>query len=486
MYEVRGGGGYPMSQVLWKAKNAKPEHVYFILDVESETVKIGAALFPERRLANMQSGNPHTLRVAKVIEYGGVRLERELHRLFRDAAIGHEWFRLTPEIREYIGQDLTTRPLKIDDELRQFLPPLSDGQKIGLEQDMLKHGCLSPLVLWGETLVEGYHRYDICQRHSIPFNTIRLNFSDKEDALFWLFRHHRDRRNMSKFQLAEKALPFKPRLEAEAKNRKREAGHIYHRGNKKVFLNQENLSDAPMHTGKLLADLAGVSADTIAKVEVIQQKATEEQKVRLVAGEATINQVYVELRRQEKQAATKPASDLPEGVFQVFYMDPPWKYDNSGLGGSAESHYRTRTVDEMLAELQELDFTSRMAPDCVLFLWATNPLLPDALRLIDELGFEYKTNLAWVKNKSTYGKLGFYVYGQHELLLIATQGYMLPKGEKPASVIYADVKDHSRKPKEAYEVIDQMYPNTKKCELFGRKKHEGWEVWGDQLSEGTT
>lgn len=200
----------------------------------------------------------------------------------------------------------------------------------------------------------------------------------------------------------------------------------------------------------------------------------------------SITRAYTEARKDEKQAAIKPEPELPEGVFQVFYMDPPWKYDNSGLGGSAESHYRTRTVDEMLAKLRELDFASRVAPDCVLFLWATNPLLPDALRLIDALGFEYKTNLAWVKNKPTYGKLGFYVYGQHELLLIATQGSMLPKGEKPASVIYADVRDHSRKPAEAYKIIDQMYPNARKCELFGRKKPEGWEVWGDQVSEEIT
>ncbi len=200
----------------------------------------------------------------------------------------------------------------------------------------------------------------------------------------------------------------------------------------------------------------------------------------------SITKAYTEARKEENQATINPAPELPEGVFQVFYMDPPWKYDNSGLGGSAESHYQTRTVDEILAKLRKLDFASRVAPDCVLFLWATNPLLPDALRLIDALGFEYKTNLAWVKNKPTYGKLGFYVYGQHELLLIATQGSMLPKGEKPPSVIYADVRDHSRKPEEAYKIIAQMYPNTKKCELFGRKKPEGWEVWGDQVSKETT
>ena len=197
----------------------------------------------------------------------------------------------------------------------------------------------------------------------------------------------------------------------------------------------------------------------------------------------SISKAYSEARKENRQAATKPAADLPEGVFQVFYLDPPWKYDNAGLGGSAESHYRTMTVDEMTTELRELDFPARVAPDCALFLWATNPLLPDALRLIDALGFEYKTNLAWIKNKPTYGKLGFYVYGQHELLLIATQGSLLPKGEKPASVIHAEAQGHSRKPEEAREIIDRMYPDTRKCELFGRQKRQGWEVWGDQIRE---
>jgi len=197
----------------------------------------------------------------------------------------------------------------------------------------------------------------------------------------------------------------------------------------------------------------------------------------------SLSRAYTEARKEMNQATTRVALKLPEGIFQVFYMDPPWKYDNSGLGGSAEYHYRTRTVDEILAKLQELDFASRVAPDSVLFLWTTNPLLPDAFRLIDELGFTYKTNLVWVKDKPTYGKLGFYVYGQHELLLIATQGSMLPKGDKPTSVIYAGVRDHSRKPEEVYKIIGQMYPGTRKCELFAREKHEGWKVWGDQLSE---
>jgi N6-adenosine-specific RNA methylase IME4 len=197
----------------------------------------------------------------------------------------------------------------------------------------------------------------------------------------------------------------------------------------------------------------------------------------------SIHKAYDQIRKEVKQAATSPAFELPQGLFQVFYMDPPWRYDNAGLGGSAESHYRTCTVDEMLTELRNLEFSSRMAGDCALFLWATNPLLPEAVRLVNELGFEYKTNLVWVKNKPTYGKLGFYLYGQHELLLLATRGSMLPRGEKPVSVIYSDVKDHSRKPEEAYEVIERMYPDNSKCELFGRRRRKGWEIWGDQVSE---
>ncbi|GAI11163.1 unnamed protein product, partial [marine sediment metagenome] len=160
--EFKGMNGYN------RGKNAIPEHVYFILDAESEAVKIGIASFPEERLAAMQIGNPHTLQLVKVIENGRGELERDLHQLFEGATFTNEWFRLTPEIREYIGQGLTIRPLKIDDDFKRFLPPLSDSQKAGLEEDILKRGCLSPLVLWGETLVEGYHRYDICQKHGIP------------------------------------------------------------------------------------------------------------------------------------------------------------------------------------------------------------------------------------------------------------------------------------------------------------------------------
>jgi len=78
--------------------------------------------------------------------------------------------------------------------------------------------------------------------------------------------------------------------------------------------------------------------------------------------------------------------------------------------------------------------------------------------------------------------LGYLVRNQHELLLIATHGDIptpLP-AQRPASVIHAARREHSRKPEEAYELIEAMYPELPKIELFARSRRSGWAAWGNQ------
>ena len=80
--------------------------------------------------------------------------------------------------------------------------------------------------------------------------------------------------------------------------------------------------------------------------------------------------------------------------------------------------------------------------------------------------------------------LGFFIRGQHELLLIATRGDMpspLP-ANRPPSVIAAPRREHSRKPDEAYELIEGMYPELPKIELFARSTREGWAAWGNEVA----
>jgi N6-adenosine-specific RNA methylase IME4 len=185
----------------------------------------------------------------------------------------------------------------------------------------------------------------------------------------------------------------------------------------------------------------------------------------------------IRIKRREAITNTPP---FPEGKYQVIYADPPWQYDNTGLGGSAESHYPTLSTTE-LEELE--DSTARQVTDlpgdnAVLLLWATAPFAPDGLQLCEAWGFEYKTHFVWIKDKATYGKLGFYVYSQHELLLVATKGSCLPQeGSLVSSVIVAPKQDHSSKPDLVYEIIEKMYPGPY-IELFARKRRAGWGSWG--------
>lgn len=173
-----------------------------------------------------------------------------------------------------------------------------------------------------------------------------------------------------------------------------------------------------------------------------------------------------------------PRPSVPDGIYSVIYADPAWEYRNSGLMGSAESHYMTMPTADICA----LPIPQRSADDAVLFLWATNPLLPDAMQVLKAWEFEYKTNFVWIKDRSTYGKLGFYNYGRHEILIIATRGSMLPRCKPlPDSVLPYPKTEHSRKPTEIYDLIETMYPEERYLELFARSRRDGWQAFGNEV-----
>jgi hypothetical protein len=79
------------------------------------------------------------------------------------------------------------------------------------------------------------------------------------------------------------------------------------------------------------------------------------------------------------------------------------------------------------------------------------------------------------------------VRNQHELLLVATRGDMPSPSpaNRPPSVISAPRREHSRKPDEAYALIEAMYPALPRLELFGRQRRPGWDVWGNETDKFT-
>jgi len=178
--------------------------------------------------------------------------------------------------------------------------------------------------------------------------------------------------------------------------------------------------------------------------------------------------------RYRAEAATAPP--LPAGTFDVIMADPPWEYANSGgLPGQAANHYSTMTNEEIAA------LALPTAENAVLFLWVTNPLLAEGLELARRWGFEYKTNIVWIKRNLQRPGVGFYVRGRHELLFICTKGSMVPdqEGRSPiGSVVEADIRKHSEKPDEVYVLIEALYPGGRYLELFARRNRPGWTTWG--------
>jgi len=164
---------------------------------------------------------------------------------------------------------------------------------------------------------------------------------------------------------------------------------------------------------------------------------------------------------------------LPEGIYDIIYIDPPWQYSNSGISGAAENHYPTMSIEE----LSKLEIPS--AKNSTMFIWVTNPILFEALPLIKTWDFEYKTNMVWIKDIAGQG---FYVKGQHELLLICVKGNHRPDDSLYVrSVIQNPRLAHSQKPEVFYEIIEKLYPNGKYLEMFARNKRKGWTSWGNEI-----
>jgi N6-adenosine-specific RNA methylase IME4 len=192
------------------------------------------------------------------------------------------------------------------------------------------------------------------------------------------------------------------------------------------------------------------------------------------AGRVTLEQAVKRIERKERYAAIGSPSPLPEGSFDLIYADPPWQLGSPSSPNSPEQHYPTLPT----CEIAELAVPA--AEEAVLFLWAVSSLLPDAFAVIDAWGFTYKTNLVWVK--PSIG-LGNYVRNRHELLLLATRGGSPtpPPDRRPGSVVEARRGRHSEKPGCVYELIEQMYPNAQRLELFARgKPRPGWSSWGNE------
>lgn len=185
-----------------------------------------------------------------------------------------------------------------------------------------------------------------------------------------------------------------------------------------------------------------------------------------------------------------PFGDLAPRRYDFIMADPPWLYRNYSDRGqlkNATAHYPCMGG----SEIRDLPVMDLAAPDCALWLWATNPMLPEALETLRAWGFTFKTAGHWAKT-TRHGKQAF---GTGYILRCAGEPFLIGTRGEPAfasnirSVVLGPLREHSRKPDEAYRAAERLCPKaTWRADLFTRQIRPGWDAWGNEVHkfEGAT
>ena len=194
--------------------------------------------------------------------------------------------------------------LTVDDDFRSLIPPLSDDEYMRLERSIIAEGVRDPIITWQGTIVDGHNRYRICQEHGIAFKTAEIVFGSKDAAKIWIIENQFGRRNLNSYQKSVLALQLEPLYAAEAKRRQQG-------GQGGVLLLQNSEKANPVHTDERLAQVAGVSRDTIRKVKVIEAEAASGNETAIAArdavqsGEKSIHAAYTEVHHGGDESDTR-------------------------------------------------------------------------------------------------------------------------------------------------------------------------------------
>lgn len=398
----------------------------------------------------------------------------------------------------------------IDQEFKALIPPLSAEELAQLEANIVADGCRDPLVLWGKTLVDGHNRYEICTKNGIPFETVRMEFPDRDDAVLWMCINQLGKRNLKDYDRGLLALKMKPIVEAKALARKQQGLNQY-----SSLSQKSDEAITPIRTDKEVAKLAEISHDTIRKIEkiaatgspeLIQAVRSGELSINLASDLATLEQdkqnavvgsgkkvaqeavkaikqeqarVKKEARREvinaQVEAISQGTLEQPQGLFDVIAIDPPWNY---GREYDPDTSRVANPYPEMTQEqIKAIELPANN--DAVLFLWTTHQFLFDAKELLDHWGFTYKATMVW--DKEHIG-MGAWLRMQCEFCLVGIKGKPFWDNTEHRDIIREVRREHSRKPEAFYSTVEKITAG-RRLEYFARSAHQGWEVFGNDTAK---
>lgn len=177
-------------------------------------------------------------------------------------------------------------------------------------------------------------------------------------------------------------------------------------------------------------------------------------------------------------------AQIPLFRYGLIMADPPWSYKNWSAKGehkNAGAQYDCMDLDA----IRKMPVGHLAGESCVLWLWATNPLLDQAFDVMRAWGFQFKTAGHWSKKTSK----GNQAFGTGYLLRCAGEPFLIgtvgsPKTARNVrSVIEGPVREHSRKPEEAFAAAEQLCGDVPRMELFSRQERAGWDVFGNEVGK---
>ncbi len=183
-------------------------------------------------------------------------------------------------------------------------------------------------------------------------------------------------------------------------------------------------------------------------------------------------------------AASSDFWGLPSG-FGMIMADPPWSFKTRSDKGVTAKGAGGQYGCMSLADICAMPVADLAAEHCLLWLWATNPMLPEAFQVMAAWGFRFKTAGHWAKT-TRYGKQAF---GTGYILRCAGEPFLIGARGAPRtsrsvrSVIMGQVRQHSRKPEEAYAAAEALMPEARRVEIFSRTSRAGWSVWGNEAGK---
>jgi len=354
-----------------------------------------------------------------------------------------------------------------------LIPAVSRQEFVAFREDIADRGIQVPLEISREQVVlDGHLRLRAAVELGLESVPVRL--VAPADEVEYLLLAALERRQLTASQRAALA------VELDLYRQTREQARARSRANLKGQPLTEVAKLPPRgKTRDRAATLAGVSARTIQDAATVQ--AQDPQLFEQVKqGKLPVDRAARQVRQRDRDArlAASPIT-FADGLYDLVYADPPWRlHGRPDSSRAVENHYPTMPLDQ----IKQLAVPT--TANSVLYLWAVNSLLKEALEVVEAWGFDYLTNYAWVKDK--WG-LGHWNRTQHELLLVAARGDMSPPamGLRKSSVINGARRAHSEKPDEVYDLLDWLHPHARKLELFARgTSRPGWTAWGNEADNG--